>query len=381
MASLHKKLTLTCLFLLSCLLASCGPKAGEDVVAQVGSTTLTTTDLKSQFPTEFENLVTKEQYLHYIKRWMDEEVLFQKAQEEGVDEQDDVKKRIHELTKKVVVEAYIAEQLRDLKYEPEEHLVQQYYQTHASEFSRSEAEVRFAVLEFNQKDTATKVSKILNSENLPKLLSAYKNSEKEVGLLNLPYLPLALIDTCFNEKIQKMPINTSSEPLECGSGIKVIYLLDRQSKGSIRSLSEVNEEIKNLLRSEWQAAELDKMVTTLRKDLFFTTQMHLVPGVQDSVPKSKNQVPKQKSSEPKRDSLSAKDNFTEPSPQENSVSPNSVSTKNQTSAPSTKQNQNTRPQNNSDGKQEDFNQSTLGQEDQDNSTNTNNSNNSNNTNE
>lgn len=274
-----KVLGLCVLAVLALNLVSCTfRKKKDEAVAQVGSAVLTQSDLRSQFPPEFENMVTKEQYLHYIKRWMDEEVLYQKAQEQDYEEREDIQNRIRALTKKIVVETYLADQQKNWKYDPEDHLLSQYYDVHFEDFARRETEVQFAVLQFTDPAEAKKVSKEMNADNFQEYFNQYGvKGNSGMGQAH-PFFPAGAVDSCYADQVFSTKVGSNTSPITCEGKVMVVRLLDKKTKGTLRTLPEVSEEIRSILKTEWQQRELDKVIAKLREEMFFTTNLSLIPG-------------------------------------------------------------------------------------------------------
>src|SRR5690606_10344613 len=103
-------------------------KAQATVLAQVGEASLTLEELRESFPVEFEQLIRREQYLDFIKRWMDDEVVYQQALKAKIDSDPAIKRKLDKVRRKLLIEEYLAKENAAEVYEPDEIAMNQYYE-------------------------------------------------------------------------------------------------------------------------------------------------------------------------------------------------------------------------------------------------------------
>ena len=96
-------------FLGLALLAACKKQETRSVVlAQVGKSSLTLEDLRESFPAEFEQLIRREQYLDFIKRWIDDEAVYQQAKQAKLETDPIVARKLEKVRRKLLIEEFLA---------------------------------------------------------------------------------------------------------------------------------------------------------------------------------------------------------------------------------------------------------------------------------
>ncbi len=254
----------------------------KDVVAQVNNSILTLTRLKEQFPQEYAKLIKKEQYLDFIKRWMDEEILYQDALKKKMDEDPDVQEKILELSKKIVVEAYLKKEFMDIKYEPEEAAVNHYYQTHADNFVRSETEIKVASLVVESLKLAWEVRGLVTGENFIDLVQEYSIADKLQNFDGLRFQKENDLDSCIAESAFNTRIGGTTTPIKCEDGYHLVRVVDKQNPGTTRALEDVREEIEHHLIQIWRKRNLEEKIDELKKEIYFSSNLDLLPNAPDS---------------------------------------------------------------------------------------------------
>lgn len=272
-------------FFLGLLFVGCSKEQEPEIVAQVGTSVLTVEDLNSNFPPKFAQFVPKEQYLHYVKRWMDEEVLYQEALKENFQKNAVVQKRIENMTKKILVEAYLDNKMASWTYEPEEHFILEYYESHSQDFVRQEPEIKLAVIRVFDADTAKMIQRNINRDNFQLIQKQHSKGTKVLSEEELRFQSEHQLDSCIREVAFKVPIGGVSNTVSCENSLYIIKVYDKKEAGTIREMEDAEEEIKKILLTRWKEKQLDHLISELRQNLFFTTNLEYIPGVEQK-PKS-----------------------------------------------------------------------------------------------
>jgi len=243
----------------------------------VGNSVLTLRQLQSSFPQEYNHLIKKEQYLDYIKRWMDEEFLYQHALELKMDLGADVTEQIYALKKKIVVEHYLTRDFTDVNYKPEEVIVKQYFEAHQDEFFRSEPEVRLLELMVNQIKFAWKIHNKIKGNNFWSLIREYSEGPRPESVGEIPFKKRGELNSCFADLAFEMRVGGISSPLKCDDDVFIVQVARRESAGTLKEFSDVKEEIHNILVQKWHQRNLREKIDNLKKEIYFSSNLELIP--------------------------------------------------------------------------------------------------------
>ena len=113
------------------VLAACHKSSPPPVVlAQVGQTRLTLDDVREIFPPEYEKVLPREQYLDFIQRWVDDEVIFQQALKLRLDQDPKIHARLERLRRKALIEEFMARESANQEFEPDEGSMTRFYEIH-----------------------------------------------------------------------------------------------------------------------------------------------------------------------------------------------------------------------------------------------------------
>jgi len=252
-------------------------KAPKNAVAQVGNSVLTVDQLHSSFPVEYKHLIKKEQYLDYIKRWMDEEILYQHALDKKIDIIPDLAEKIKGLKKKIVVEHYLDLEFSDVNFKPQEAAVQQYYESHPDDFLRTEPEVRLLQLKVGGDRLAWEIHNKIKRNNFWGLIHEYSTGPKPESLKDVPFKKKQELLPCIADPAFNMRVGGTSIPIKCDDGVRIIRVAERKKSGTLKILSSVKDEIHTILVQKWQQRNLHEKIDDLKKEIYFSSNLDLVP--------------------------------------------------------------------------------------------------------
>jgi len=265
--------------LIICISLSFCAKQNEhkDAVAQVGNAVLTFQNLQNSFPREYKHLIKKEQYLDYIKRWMDEEILYQHALANKLDLNTDVADQIYALKKKIVVEYLLAREFSDVKYKPEEAALNQYFETHQDDFLRTEPEVRLLQLKVKDHKLAWAIHSKIKGGNFWGLIQKYSEGLKPESVRDIPFKKRGELNSCLAEPAFDIRVGGISSPHKCEDGVYIVRIAERKKTGTLKEYSDVKEEIHNILVQKWHQRNLSKKIDALKKEIYFSSNLELIP--------------------------------------------------------------------------------------------------------
>ncbi len=253
----------------------------KTVLAQVGTAVLTLEDLREVFPPEYEQIVKRDQYLDYIKRWIDDESVYQQAQKAKLYEDEKVMHKLERMRRKIMIEEFLARESAAEIFEPDEMSINQYYEMHKDLFKRHESEYKYVPVHFNTLKEAKDLRAQANGDNFQKIASANSqngNSNGNNTEAQLSFKKLSDLPACLAADLYKANQGQLIGPIACEDGFYLIRLIEKQEAGSAISYTEAKEEISNTLILDRKEKVMDGKVKTYKEGIAITTDLDKIPG-------------------------------------------------------------------------------------------------------
>jgi parvulin-like peptidyl-prolyl isomerase len=246
----------------------------EDLVAQVNDKYLEKQHVLFHVPNRLDSELQFALKKNIIDRWVENEILYQSALNEGLTLNSKEEYQLEELRKSLIVERYLDQKLnRD--YRISQKNIEDYYRDHKGEFIRIEDEAHIIHVLLEQKDQAI-FRDIREASNLKEIIEKYylderssqKNPNDDLGYVQINRLPEPII-----RRIRQMKTGTISRDIKTEQGYHFIQLIDFQKAGSIRDLDLVRDEIILRLKKEKREEELQRLKSELKQN--FQVQTYL----------------------------------------------------------------------------------------------------------
>jgi len=135
------------IFLISLILIfSCNSeKESPTVLAKVGETALTLEQINAAIGLPDDSLAFNEDLEKYIRRWVEEEVIYQAGVAEGLASLPEIQDELRALRRTLIINYYLEKKLADVP-EFSENDVFSYYEKHKDDFTREETEFKYSFL-------------------------------------------------------------------------------------------------------------------------------------------------------------------------------------------------------------------------------------------
>ncbi len=219
------------------------------VVARVNQSILTEEELNDALPEFFGDLYSDSGKNEYVEQWVESEVLYQKALEEGLDLNDDIQRKVRQFKHMILGEEVLRRYL-DGHVEITDEEVADYYNEHMDSFTRIDDEYRVNRLIFRDEEVLKEVLGELDAapERYEELISAdaYRGMIK---LSDMGYYPAAELAEPFEREVKELGVGMVSRPVMASTGnYYVLRTTEFHEKGSIRELDEVEDQIRGILQ-------------------------------------------------------------------------------------------------------------------------------------
>jgi hypothetical protein len=258
------------------LAVSCRTTPKSPVVAKVGSSVLTLDDLYKSIPPEYSDFITREQIVNYVKQWIDNKILYHEALRLKVDREDAIVERLKKMKEDLLCAEMISRNAvptQDVRI-PEE-MIKSYFAENKNKFVREKNVARYLQIVADDIATAWKVRSQVTPDNFLFLASQYSKVPPP-DIRNAPYVKLDDIPPEIAQEISGTRINGTTNVIKTAMGFCIIRVLDKQPKGTLCQLSEVRDDIVNILTSKMQNAALERLISQLRSKMIVEAHLEVI---------------------------------------------------------------------------------------------------------
>lgn len=246
----------------------------EDLVAQVNDQFLLREHVLYQIPERLDEELQFALKKSIIDRWVENEILYQSAHNEGLTLNEREKFQLEAMRKNLLIQRYLEQKLNK-DYRISQKDIEDYYREHTSEFIREEDEAHIVHLLLEQQDRAI-FGDIREAQDLRDIIKKYYLNEKstmESPNADLGYVPLSSLPEQIQRTIRQMKTGTISRSVQTDQGYHFIQLDDYQKQGTARDLELVRDEIIMRLKKERHEEELARLKRELKEN--FQVQTYL----------------------------------------------------------------------------------------------------------
>ncbi len=257
-------------------LMACGQNNTSPELASVNGKSIS----KAQFDAylKFKRVPAKDEKRRekLLEQYVEREALASVIENEPVLDQDLIQAELNEFRKEMLISRYFE---KILKNKASDQAIQNYYNTHASDYEQQKIHVAHVLIRTNKKmaeperkaklTTAQEAySKIRAGEDFTEVAKNYSEdriSSKKGG--DLGWLKKGSISKQFTDKVFSMKAGDVSEPFETPFGFHVVKVLD-EPKTIKRPFKAVSGDIRYQLRAKAKKAEMERLLTKtqIKKD-------------------------------------------------------------------------------------------------------------------
>jgi parvulin-like peptidyl-prolyl isomerase len=218
------------------------------IIARVNDSVLLEEELNNSIPEFFGDLYSDGGKKEYVKQWVENELLYQKALEEGLQWDEEIQRKIvqfqHMLLEEEILRKHLDGMVR-ITYED----ISEYYAGNIELFTQDENEYRLARLVLQSEEIARAVVEELSvaPERYDELImeEAYRG---KIIVVDLGFYPAGELAETFGDKIEEYGVGKVSQIVKTSPGsCYVLRIMEYREKGYVRELSEVEEQIQSVL--------------------------------------------------------------------------------------------------------------------------------------
>lgn len=270
-------------FLSLALLSACKKQQPKSVVlAQVGKSTLTLDDLRESFPAEFDQLIRREQYLDFIKRWIDDEAVYQQARQSNLESDPAVARKLERVRRKLLIEEFLARENATEVFEPDEMAMNQYYEMHKEDFRRKVPEYKYAHIRVQSNKQAAELRSKAQRSDFLAVAAANSLDPAPESYASIPFKKQSEIPPCVAQELEKAGIGSVTLPVACADGFYLVKLLEKQDAGSLIAFPDAKEEISGILILDRKDKLLENRIAKYKEGLSVSYNLDNIPGLSDN---------------------------------------------------------------------------------------------------
>ncbi len=236
------------------------------VIARANNSQFTVNDLREVIPSHTGFNISKVQIQDYIQRWIEREMVYEKALSMGLDDNPQVQKKLYNLKKDYLVAVYL-EQNIDNQITISEDEIESFYNENAEELVRPEDLYYVNYVLASDYRTANSIRlKIRDGDYLDVIaqdstFKANNNVYRDLGWVTLDGLSETLAS-----KVKWLSVDKPSNPFKTDAGYGVVLVTGIRKKGETQSLEEVRDQLVQRLRVSKREKRYAQLINELKEN-------------------------------------------------------------------------------------------------------------------
>jgi hypothetical protein len=255
-------------------------KPSGTVIARVGNSVLTLEELQASIPNEYSYVITREQNIHYVRQWINTELLYGEALRLRVDQEPQIRERLDKMRKDLLSAEIINRSSARGDAEIGEQAVREYYEANREQFVRETNVIRYDEIVVDDLNLAWEIRRTVTHETFRGVAKTH-SKVRTGGALDesAPYVPIDAIPPTVRNALQTAAVPSITGPYRADdNSFHILRLVGRFDKGTIASLDEMRDEIVSRLSNMTQKGETERVISEIRSRVEVEFNIDLVPG-------------------------------------------------------------------------------------------------------
>lgn len=260
----------------------CEPQDDSPVVAQVGDATLTLQQLEQSIPSEYAGQVRRDHKISNVKRWIDQELLYQEALRQKLHRTKAIRSRLEKMKKELLCAELLSKApLNERQIQISDEMIRNYFEKNREQFVRDQDVYRFMQIVVNDYAQAATIRSRVSGDNFADL--AAENSivpledVRSITYAKADEIPSAIVST-----LSSLTVGSTTAPIKTEQGYHIVQLIDKQAQGSSCTIDEVRAQIVDRLTSTLQKQKTEEYLSSLRLKTVVTHSFDHIPKDQHS---------------------------------------------------------------------------------------------------
>lgn len=261
------------------LLVACDSEPPRSpVIVKVGDAVFTLEDLRNSIPAGATNTLSHADLEDYVNRWINNQILYQMGVGMDIHKNPEVQRRIREYAVSIIGAAYLDSTLQ-ISRAISEREIQSHYDENRDLFIRQHEEMHLKNILLPDSRTADAVWRELRRAEFDSMITKY-NGDQPKELTDFGYVTENDVLETLWERARVARPGNYTRPVQTDFGYHILYVVDRQAAGTLRSLDDVREEIVMRLRQD----KLEENYLTLLSQLKARTKIETYFDLLNRIP-------------------------------------------------------------------------------------------------
>lgn len=245
------------------------PQQPRTPIARIDSRTLTLEEIEARFDSS--RGISQAQVHEYVQRWLTDELLYQEAVRRGLDQTEDLDRRLEDIRRQLAINALLEREIFNISTEESaKEELRSYYEGNRSEFLLTQDVALVSFVFFRERDAA--------SAFRTKVMRGTSWSEATNQLFADPQLALSVVmraDSSYYTAATLLPSELwrvvasgtrqePSFPVRTDEGYCVVIVWKYTRRGETAELAYVGDEIRSRLAINRRQETMDKLLENLR---------------------------------------------------------------------------------------------------------------------
>ncbi len=235
---------------------------GGGVLAQVNDAKLTEADLQRLIPTELREGITGSEIRDIMDRWVRTELLYQRAQKDGLESDPQIASRLVEMKRDMLADEFLQRELTNRVRVSNEEL-QAYYQKHVAEYTQ---ELQLKHIVVNTREEAEEVlAMVRNGASFEELARQRSRDASAARGGDLGFLGKGAMNPAFESYVLGLEPGQVAGPIATMFGFHVVKVAGKRPAAEPLSFDAVRDEIMHSLLLQKQQSSQEAILDALRR--------------------------------------------------------------------------------------------------------------------
>ncbi len=247
------------------------------VVARVENESLTIQELRAEIPPQIRSKLSTVEIREYVLRWINNQVLYQEALEQKLDESFGFQRDFEKLKRELLITKLVEQALSDdIKVTDEE--IEAYFEANKERFRLTEDMVHAYHVLLETRKEANGVSRRLRAgEVFATVFSEVSlDSSNHADDWDLGYFSKDEIAPEISNVVFKLKKGATSLPIKSAYGYHVVQLANKQKKGEVKNFELVKEEIRLKMQAQKKQDKYQRFLLQMKSKHPYQTNFQLL---------------------------------------------------------------------------------------------------------
>jgi len=260
------------MFIAASILTGCGKEQPKtEYVARVNNVYLTKKELASLIDTISVNTLYKSEV---IRNWVNREILFQKAKNDGILQQDDYKKLIKNSNKELAGVLLLDSYISSVTINFEQRDIINYYKENSNDFKLRDKSYLLNIIHFSNENRAVEFRSLVLDSDWQKSMNVFYGDSEIISTENKVLLKEQDI---YSIKVLRMvkrlhPLEISIVISEREGYYTVVQVLKQYLKGSLPSFDVIKQDVEK----RYLAEKRKELIENYIKDLYSNNEIEII---------------------------------------------------------------------------------------------------------